>query len=134
LSKAAATLLRRTKLLLYDEWGKRRSDFGLASLFGASFAGRIENDVHNSYLNIDKDPKTGQFHPLVRGFGRRVRAFINGVNWVHVKPHATSTAPLTLVPSYPDLPMEQVWARIERTDIPGVFARQVVVGGWSIFL
>ena len=28
-------------------------------------------------------------------------------------------APLTLVPSYPDLPMEQVFARVPHTDIPG---------------
>jgi hypothetical protein len=33
-------------------------------------------------------------------------------------------APLTLVPSYPDLPMEDVYARVPRTAVPQVFARQ----------
>jgi Hypothetical glycosyl hydrolase 6/Beta-galactosidase trimerisation domain len=117
---------------LYDEWGVRRSDFGLASLFGASFAGRVDHNIRNSYLNVDKDPRTGQFHPIVRGLEDAAR-IINGVNWVHVKPHAKSDyppnaphgpyAPLTLVPSYPDLPMEQVWPRVPRTDTPGVYAR-----------
>jgi Hypothetical glycosyl hydrolase 6/Beta-galactosidase trimerisation domain len=121
---------------LYDEWGVRRSDFGLASLFGASFAGRVEHNIHNSYLNVDKDPRTGQFHPIVRGLEDATR-IINGVNWVHVKSHAktdgtanvpndlrSAYAPLTLVPSYPDLPMEQVWPRVPRTDTPGVYAHQ----------
>jgi putative glycosyl hydrolase-like family 6 (GHL6) protein/glycosyl hydrolase family 42 (putative beta-galactosidase) len=114
---------------LYDERGVRRSDFGLASLFGASFAGRIDKNLHNSYLNVDKDPKTGRFHPLVRGLEDATR-IINGANWVHVKPNAKPdyAAPLTLVPSYPDLPMEQVWPRVPRTDTPGVFARQLERG------
>ena len=108
---------------LYDEWGVKRSDFGLASLFGASYAGNVEKDLHNSYLNVDKDPKTGQYHPIVRGLEDATR-IINGANWVHTKPLHAGYAPLSLVPSYPDLPMEQVFARVPRTDIPGVYARQ----------
>jgi hypothetical protein len=110
---------------LYDEWGLRRTDFGLASLFGASFDGRVDTNVHNSYLNIEKDPQTGRYHPLVRGLEDATR-IINGVNWVHAKPNAEMRyAPLTLVPSYPDLPMEEVYARVPRTNIPGVYAREV---------
>jgi putative glycosyl hydrolase-like family 6 (GHL6) protein/glycosyl hydrolase family 42 (putative beta-galactosidase) len=114
---------------LYDERGVRRSDFGLASLFGASFAGRIDKNVHNSYLNVDKDPQTGRFHPIVAGLEDATR-IINGANWVQVKPNAKPdfVAPLTLVPSYPDLPMEQVWPRVPRTDTPGIFARQLERG------
>ena len=110
---------------LYNEWGQRRKDFGLASLFGATFDGRLESGIHNSYLNIEKDSRTGEFHPIVHGLEDATR-IINGVQWVHVKPRdAFARAPLTLVPSYPDLPMEQVWARVPHTDIPGVFARQI---------
>ena len=113
---------------LYDEWGARRSDFGLASLFGASYDGRVDRNIHNSYLNVDKDQRSGQFHPIVHGLEDSTR-IINGVSWVSVKPHAKPDyPPLTLVPSYPDLPMEQVWPRVPRTDIPGVFARQTEGG------
>ncbi len=122
--EAGGNLIATHETSLYDKWGRRRKDFGLASLFGASFDGRVEGGIRNSYLNVDKDPQTGQFHPLVRGLEDATR-IINGVNWVYVKPHAKAYAPLTLVPSYPDLPMEQVWARVPRTDTPGVFTRQV---------
>ncbi len=102
---------------LYDEWGVRRADFGLANLFGASYAGRVDKDLHNSYLNI------GPSHPIVHGLDDATR-IINGANWVHTKATQPGPAPLTLVPSYPDLPMEQVYARVPRTDIPGVYARE----------
>jgi len=109
---------------LYDEWGVRRDDFGLAPLFGASFEGRVDHDVHNSYLNIDKDPTTGRYHPLVSGLEDANR-IVNGVNWVHAKPASELRyAPLTLVPSYPDLPMEEVFPRVPHTNIPGVYARE----------
>ncbi len=68
---------------LYDEWGVRRKDFGLSELFGASYAGRVDENMLNSYLSIEKDPATNGFHPLVRGFEDSVR-IINAVNQVHV--------------------------------------------------
>ncbi len=108
---------------LYDEWGVRRADFGLANLFGANYAGRLDKDLHNSYLNVDKDPRTGQYHLILRGLEDATRV-INGANWVVTTPTLPGPAPLTLVPSYPDLPMEQVFARVPRTDIPGLYARQ----------
>jgi hypothetical protein len=110
---------------LYDEWGVRRADFGLASLFGASFDGRVDNNLHNSYLSIDKDPQSGRYHPLVRGLEDTPR-IINGANWVHAKPNTELRyVPLTFVPSYPDLPMEEVYPRVPHTNIPGVYLREV---------
>jgi hypothetical protein len=116
-------LVATHETLLYDEWGVRRNDFGLGPLFGASFAGAVDTDVHNSYLNVDKDPATGSFHPVVKGLEDATR-IINGANWVQTKAVGSWHAPLTLVPSYPDLPMEQVFARVPRTDIPGMYARE----------
>jgi hypothetical protein len=109
---------------LYDEWGVRRKDFGLAELFGVSYDGKVDTQVHNSYLNVEKDPRDGSFHPLVRGLENATR-IVNGVNWVHVRPAAAQRySPLTLVPQYPDLPMEEVYTTSLHTDTPGVFVRQ----------
>jgi type 1 glutamine amidotransferase len=109
---------------LYDEWGKRRSDFGLAALLGVSYDGKVDTQVHNSYLNVEKDPRDGSYHPLVRGLENATR-IINGVNWVHVRPTSPQRySPLTLVPQYPDLPMEEVYATVPHTDIPGVYVRE----------
>lgn len=109
---------------LYDEWGVRRKDFGLASLFGVSFEGTIDTQVHNSYLNIEKNPADGTYHPLVRGLENATR-IINGVSWIHVRAtEPQKYSPLTLVPTYPDLPMEEVFARVPHTDTPGVYVRE----------
>lgn len=121
------SLVATQETSLYDEWGVQRADFGLASLFGASYAGKVDARLQNSYLNVDRNPADGKFHPIVHGLEDATR-IINGTKWVHVKAAQKSHSPLTLVPSYPDLPMEQVWARIPRTDIPGVFAQQVGKG------
>jgi hypothetical protein len=50
---------------------------------------------------------------------------------------AYANPPLTLIPSYPDLPMEEVFPRIPKTDIPEVYVRQagrgrVVYFPWDI--
>ena len=106
----------------------QRQDFGLADLFGASYAGGIEGPMQNSYLAIEHDPFSHVFHPLLAGLEDAGR-IINGVKRVKVE---TTTplpyAPLTLVPSYPDLPMEMVWPRVNQTDIPEVYMHQVGEG------
>jgi hypothetical protein len=106
---------------LHDEWGAQRTDFGLADLFGVTFKGRIEGPMQNSYLRLENDPATGQRHPLLAGLEDAPR-IINSVRRVEVEatrplPHAT----LTLIPSYPDLPMEKVYPRVPKTDVPQVF-------------
>jgi len=120
--EAGGSLIATNETSLYNEWGERRADFGLADLFGTHFAGRVDAGVRNSYLNIDKDPATGRYHALVAGLEDATR-IINGVTWVHCQGTSTNAAPLTLVPSYPDLPMEQVFPRVPRTNTPGVYAR-----------
>lgn len=106
---------------LYDEWGNRRSEFGLADLFGASFGGRVEGPMQNSYLTIEKDRA---HHPLLRGLEDTPR-IIHGVRRVHTVARDKQNSPLTLVPSYPDLPMEEVYPRTPRTDQPEVYVRQI---------
>jgi hypothetical protein len=107
---------------LYDEWGTRRSDFGLSKLFGASFEGAVDQRMQNSYLTLEKN-SDGSYHPLLKSL-EGVPRIINGVRRVHAKAAGKIQSPLTLIPSYPDLPMEDVWARVPRTDIPMAFCRE----------
>ena len=121
---------------LYDEWGVRQKDFGLASLFGASFAGSKEGPLQNSYLSLEKDPATGQYHPVLAGFEDANR-IINGIHRVHVTAAGDSLhPPLKVVSTYPDLPMEECFPRKPAQDA-GVFLRQagpgrVVYFPWDI--
>lgn len=108
---------------LYDELGRARKDFGLADLFGASFAGQIEGPMQNAYLELRHDLTPG--HPLFRGLEDAPRT-IHGVWRLEVKPHDTDArSPLTLIPSYPDLPMEKVYPRHVHTQTAQVFVREV---------
>jgi hypothetical protein len=122
---------------LYDEWGKRRADFGLGDVFGVRFNGRIEGPMQNSYLKVETQQGTVGHHPVLRGLEDAGR-IINGVYRVDVEPRQKpSNPPLTLIPSYPDLPMEEVYPRVPRTDIPGVFLREdghsrVVYFPWDV--
>jgi len=113
---------------LYDEWGVRRKDFGLASLFGASFTGKKEGPMLNSYLTLEKDPATGKYHPLHAGFEDAGR-IINGINRLHiVAADSSAYAPLVVVPTYPDLPMEECFPPAQTTHEPGAFIRTVGKG------
>jgi hypothetical protein len=112
---------------LYNETGERRSDFGLASLFGVSFAGKVEGPMLNSYLNLQKDP-SGKIHPLLAGIGDTQR-IINGTHQVQVTATGDSQlAPLLIEPTYPDLPMEAVFPRGNAAHSPGVFLRETGKG------
>ncbi len=112
---------------LCDEWGVARKDFGLAELFGASYEGKTDAQLHNSYLNLEKP------HPVTRGLEGATR-IINGVNWMHVKASKPlAVNPLTLVPSYPDLPMEEVYMRQGKTETPGVYLREFGKGRVAYF-
>ena len=95
-------------------------------VFGASFDGAVDARMQNSYLNLEGAP--GKRHPLLAGLDDTGR-IINGVSRVHTKTLGTyANPPITLVPSYPDLPMEEVFPRMPRTDIPEVFVREVGKG------
>jgi hypothetical protein len=113
---------------LYDEWGSRRADFGLKDVFAAS-AGKLEGPMQNAYWNVEAGS------PLTKGLENASR-IINGVHRVQLKDFAPNS-PLTLVPTYPDLPMEEVYARVPHTNEPGVVAREfgrgrVVYFPWDI--
>jgi hypothetical protein len=121
---------------LFDEVGRRRDDFGLADLFGVSFDGRIDGPMQNSYLSLDADPRTGRRHAVLDGLDEAPR-IINGVFRIAVRPVADFPSPLTLIPSYPDLPMEDVYPRVSHTETRELYLRdlgrsRIVYFPWDI--
>jgi len=100
---------------LYDELGSRRKNFGLADLFGVDWTGKSEGPMQNSYLRLEHEAQPG--HILFAGLEDAPR-IVNGVSRLEVTPRERfAETPLTLIPSYPDLPMEKVYPRTAKTDI-----------------
>jgi hypothetical protein len=121
---AGGSVVATYETSLYDEWGVRRPDFGLASLFGASFAGRVQGPMLNSYLALQKDPAARAYHPLLKGLEDATR-IVNAANQVDIKPLVQIPfSPLQIIPSYPDLPMEAVFPPPVTTHNPGVILRE----------
>ena len=108
---------------LYDEFGQQRADFGLADLFGVSFGGRIDGPMQNAYLSLDADA-SGRRHQTLDGFGDTTR-IIHGVHRLDVQPRAEGPSPLTLIPTYPDLPMEDVYPRVPHTATRELYVREL---------
>ncbi|MHB1318203.1 MAG: alpha-amylase family protein, partial [Anaerolineae bacterium] len=119
-------LLATYETSLYDENGQRRADLGLGELFRARSTGPSEGPMQNAYLHVA--PGGAETHPLLAGLEDAQR-LIHGVHRLPTEPLSVEQAPLlTLVPSYPDLPMEQVYPRVERTGIPEVYAHTSGLG------
>jgi hypothetical protein len=123
---------------LFDEYGVRRQDFGLGDVFGVTFGGGITGPMHNSYLTLESDA-SGRRHQILAGLDGTPR-IINGVFRLDVSDRRAEPGPippLTLIPQYPDLPMEDVYPRVPHTDTPAVFLRdlgrsRVVYFPWDI--
>ncbi len=134
--KRGGSLLATFASSLFDEIGTRRNDFGLADVLGVSFAGQIDGPMQNSYLHLESDGTSGRRHPILTGLEGTPR-IINGVFRVQVRPTRQFPSPLTLIPSYPDLPMEDVYPRVERTDTRELYLQdlgrnRVVYIPWDI--
>jgi Hypothetical glycosyl hydrolase 6/Beta-galactosidase trimerisation domain len=109
---------------LCNEAGGRRNDFALADLFGVRFTGRVDGPMQNSYLSLDADPGTGRRHPVLEGLEAAPR-IINGAFRLDVTPTAAFPSPVTLIPTYPDLPMEDVYPRVAHTETRELYLREV---------
>ena len=112
---------------LYDEEGKQRNDFGLASLLGVSYDRNVEGPMRNSYLQLRPDAQNSQTQLILKGLDDTPR-IINSIYKVNVKPTDTFPSPITLIPTYPDLPMEDVYPRVTQTDTRELYLRQVGKG------
>ncbi|MBI5085296.1 MAG: ThuA domain-containing protein [Acidobacteria bacterium] len=127
--EAGGGLVATHESSLYDESGERRADFGLKGLFGASWAGNTIARQQNAYIDI-----AAREHALLDGL-RDAGRFIHGVQRVEI--NAPPGGPLITVPSYPDLPMEEVYLREKPSGIPAAICRshgrgRVVYFPWDI--
>ncbi|HUZ17806.1 MAG TPA: hypothetical protein VMV68_05430, partial [Spirochaetia bacterium] len=101
-----------------------------AELFGIKVTGDVEGPMKNSYLRVHPDRAPRE---LRTAFGDAER-FVNGVYRLPVECTAPlPDAPVTLVPAYPDLPMEEVYPRILDSGHPELILRQVGKGRVAYF-
>jgi len=109
---------------LHDEWGEPRADYGLADVFGVRYKGKIIGPMRNSYLAFRGKPGERR-HPILAGFDDAAYT----VNTIRMADAEATTAipdaPMTLIPGYPDLPMEYVYERQPRGNTPQVFLRDL---------
>ena len=112
---------------LYDEWGAERDGLRPRRTCSASRSpAASRRRCSNAYLRLEHDRATG--NALLAGLEDAPR-IIHGVNRLDVRrPRPFGPAPLTLIPSYPDLPMEKVYPRVPKTDVPQAFLREVGPG------
>jgi len=119
--KNGGSIVATYETSLYDEWGSRRTNFALADLFGVDWTGKAEGPMMNSYIRLEHEALPR--HALFAGLEDAPR-IINGVSRLEVTPREKfAETPFTLIPSYPDLPMEKVYPRVPRTDISCLYLR-----------
>jgi hypothetical protein len=127
--KAGGGLIATFETSLYDERGNKKSNFGLSELFGVDLAGPIEGPMKNSYLRLEMDTK----HPVLSGFHDTER-IVNGNARLPVTENtAFPVKPVTLIPAYPDLPMEEVYPRQDHTGIAELYLRSYGTGRVAYF-
>ena len=99
-------------------------NFGLADLFGVAFGGRVDGPMQNSYLSLDPDA-VGQHATPCSTASNDTPRIINGVFRLDVRPTLEFPSPVTLIPTYPDLPMEDVYPRVTHTTTRELYLRDL---------
>lgn len=101
---------------LYDERNRKRSDFGLANLFGIHKAGDIQGTTGNAYC-----ARMERSHEILKGFANT--AWIAGAEYrVPVAPVASPV--MTVVPGSVAYPPELSYPDPSHTNEPAVVIRQ----------
>jgi hypothetical protein len=93
-------------------------------VLGVRYQGRILGPLRNSYLAFRGKLGTPR-HPILAGFDDAAYT-VNSIRAVDAEATtALADAPITLIPGYPDLPMEYVYERAPRGNTPQVFLRDL---------
>ena len=125
---AGGSLVATYETSRYDEHGTPRRNLGLADLFGVDAIGAPRGPIKNAYLHVEPDASIAP--TMLAGMEDAQRLIYGGYELpVRARPGVNfAPAPITVVPSYPDLPMEEVYPRMPHTAIPGVYCRKVGAG------
>jgi hypothetical protein len=110
---------------LRDEVGRPRKEFGLADVFGVKYVSGPRGIVKNTYVALHGA------HPVNVGYDG-ARRIMGGTHLIAVEPGDAAT-PFLYVPDFPDLPMEEVYAR-EAPKGAAVVARETVGGGRVVYI
>jgi hypothetical protein len=130
---------------LYNDAGEVRSDYLLADLFGAHFAGsaaaakasalasehtylrlspELRARVEGPHINDEPHP-AGERHPVLKGFDETdIPPFGGSLLPLRVDPG--TVVPMTFIPPFPVLPPETSWMRTPSTNIPGLVLKDRV--------
>ncbi|MGH2351112.1 MAG: Tat pathway signal protein, partial [Chloroflexota bacterium] len=126
-------LLATGETSLYDEWGDRRGDFGLADLFGAHASGTslAPKGREPSYFRFVDGPGE-RAEPLRVGPSSAFSAGWEETNHLPFGGGLVLTRPaengprvaLTYVPPFPTHPPEFAYMTVERTSLPCLYLRE----------
>ncbi len=109
-----------------DEANRPRGGLGLGELLGVRLAAPTRGPVQNSYVAIAGS------HPIAEGYEGAAR-IIGGTSLIAVEAAADTEVPFLYVPDFPDLPMEEVYARAAPTGA-ALVARRHPGGGRTAYI
>src|SRR5262249_39718344 len=109
-----------------DENNRPRGKLALADLFGVKSAKPTRGSIRNTYVALNGD------HPISEGYQGAER-IIGGTHLIDVEVAADVEIPFLYVPDFPDLPMEEVYAR-EQPREAAVLARRHKGGGRTVYI
>ena len=122
---------------LYDPAGRPRRDYALQDVFGVNIQGeppaRQVTPAKHDYVRLTPEyaartpgphkagerAEPGARHPILKGFDATDLLAYGGVLW----PQSVSVdraVLMTYVPPFPSSPIDEVYPRVERTDVPGL--------------
>lgn len=121
--RRGGSVLATYETSLYNEWGDRRKDFGLADVLGVTATGDVQGPLRNSYGRVEKPN-----HEILSGIGP-TELLPGAVYRVPVRLAGEADTPLSYMPPFPSHPPEMVYPRIQRTDEPALVLRETGGGG-----
>jgi hypothetical protein len=107
------------------ELNQPRHAIGLGPLLGVSLTAPARGPVKNTYVAINGS------HPISAGFDGANR-IIGGMHLLAVEAVADAEVPFLYVPDFPDLPMEEVYPRLDPQGA-AVIARRHPGGGRTVY-